>query len=831
MSNVRILIGFYERSKSFLAKRRNPSTLLLGLTLSLSTSPLQASQYFDINDLDHAAFVSDAQIHAEEHSLMELIESDLRFFKQHPSNIMSSAQIIYSIIKSQNIEEINLPGYGLVPVYSIFSRTNQITDGRRIIGQYEGIKAVVDSIESQARGDKTGRTVPLLVGTHGTGKTEFRTIIEAALKNLTRSNSKYYMHEISWDVDSLRDIPDVDYHIKTCQTKEMRSPLHSSPVSILPKVIKDKIRQLSASIVQAEIGTFPVAEMDPDPLSKYIRDKILTYYLSSSDEYVTSHLNELGIEKLNNSFLPLDEVKILDQYMKIRRVILGEPGTVPKIDAQGDDIDYQGLIMSENPIFRMIEGPSGVWSWNYNGLVLSGSRNFIFLDEFFRNPIELRDMFLGIMESREVSRGGSPSVPIDSVIVAATNSVSLDHAKGDGKSDAQINRLRPIKFEWSVKPLEIAKTIMYMNGKGMRMSPLNGDSSSYSEDQFEAADLDALFPEPLIGTPIKTPDRRYKLVYGEGSDAVHISPHALMFMANFIAATRFNTNVAEAKALRQGQQIIEDPIFRDPLARLQVYNGELRLQSSQYKELYNLNKNLNEGSTGISARVVGRWFSEAIIEAKQDANNDTLTPSVLKTVYDRLANEGSLEIDSVETRLRWDAIMNQVIIGVLVPKFQADIYTSLYEDGRSEEIYQEIMSEIVILSQDDQAQTYERNGQSCQIDHKRLKKISDLYKEQTGRQLAYDQISRFYMNQISSNFKTVPDEDVIKAIHRYLAESLNALVSVKNLADFAERRNGSKEVSSKYRSLESTLINKLGYNKKSIAEALKIIKTFEQKSK
>ena len=320
-----------RKSKIFVKKMVNQKLLAAGLMIApcyLSTLPAFAS-YLEVKE-DTEFEISDYHISTEEHSLLDVVGEDLAFLRKYPTNVMTAAQIIYAMILDQGMESKHIPGYGHIPVYHLFSKNNPVSDGRQIVGQFEGIKAVVDGIEAQARGSKAGVKVPLLVGIHGTGKSEFRTVIANALKNMTRKkeHEKFHVHEISWQIAALKDIPGVGNYIKTIQEEEFRSPLHSSPISILPTAYKKAIKKLSEEIIADMIGPYPVFDMDPDPISKYVRDHILNYYMTSNDEYVTERLELLDIKKSKSGrFSALDEIKILDQYVKIRRVILGDPGT------------------------------------------------------------------------------------------------------------------------------------------------------------------------------------------------------------------------------------------------------------------------------------------------------------------------------------------------------------------------------------------------------------------------------------------------------------------------------------------------------------------------
>ena len=830
-------------------------TILLFLTFNVQTHILQASDhsahidnqdsiYINLNDTDNSnSDYDDYKINLEEHSLLELIKSDRSFLKKYPTNIMSSAQIIYAMIISEGVESQLIPGYdGSVPVYKIFSSDTAVTDNRRIIGHLEGIKAVVAGIKSQAKGSKTGVRVPLLVGTHGTGKSEFRNVIANALKNFTRSNDKknFHMHEISWKVNELLNIPDIKNLISITKESEMRSPLHSSPFSILPQVYKDRISTQSNDILTINGEIFPYIEMQPDPISKDIRDAILRHFQSIRDEYTNNVLETLGVEyKQDKDFSPEDEVRILSHYMVIRRVIMGEPGTVPLIEAQGDEVDYQGLIMGENPIIRMLKGASHPWSWDYRGGVLSGSRNLIFLDEFFRNESALRDVFLGIMESRVVTKSGAaPVVPLDTVIIAATNSANLDDVKVDPKSHAQINRMRTIPFEWNIHPVEIAKILLYMNEKGMKMKSLKEEEQLSEIDhydyqgKFEAIDVDKLFPKVDYGKKILTPDARYNLIYGsQEEDAVFISPHSIMFMADFIAATRMNTNVNEARSLKGQEQVIDDTIFKDVITRLKVLKNELNILASHQKELYELSIQLREGSFGLSSRVAATWLSEALEEARQEENDNTLTPVVLRKVFDRLAYEGSLEVPNEATRLKWNALMDRVIKNILVEKLRNDIYSSFHNDGKADEIYEEIIREILSLSEDEEAKEYiGPNDQKMIIDKERLQKVGEIFKEKTGQSLAIQRIATFYLQQQSDSKNSSKNANLLGAINEYLATSLDRYITVKDLLNFAEKNSGSTSVRKQYKSVESVLVNNLGYNKRSILDALRVIKEDKERS-
>ena len=145
------------------------------------------------------------------------------------------------------------------------------------------------------------------------------------------------------------------------------------------------------------------------------------------------------------------------------------------------------------------------------------------------------------MQSRVVSRGGSPCVPLDAVMIAATNSANLVRAQANQEALAQINRMQLIPFEWAINPGEIAKILLYTTGLPMRMLKLEGASDVVADGEelvdertYKPIDIDQIFPDPVLGEPIKTSDRRFKLIYGgEDEDSgVFIVPRTLMFWAD-----------------------------------------------------------------------------------------------------------------------------------------------------------------------------------------------------------------------------------------------------------------------------------------------------------
>ena len=749
-------------------------------------------------------FTQDRAIQFDNHSILELWDEDgsIPFLERHPSSVLSAAQILYALIKQEGVGVKIITGRGPVGVYNLFSGGSYLSQ-RRIIGQYEGIERVVESIKAQAMGSRSGNSVPLLVGTHGTGKTEFQKIVKHSLREATRSIPKFYIYELAWRTDRLKMIPNLSSITMT--DSEIRSPSHASPVSILPMEMQRSILEKMAPTVEKMLGFKASVDLVPDPMSAKFVEEIMAYVMdkdTAKDALRASILESSGLPIELEEFSSKDFLRVLDYFVTIRRVIFGEGNTTPLLTCQGQEIDWGGLFMTENGLKRTLDGPASVFSWHYNGVVVGSNRSFLFLDEYFRNVPDLWNVYLQIMESRETARGASPTVPIDTVIVAATNSASLDRVKKDEQYNAHLDRMSEIPFEWPIKPTEIAQVLLYMvENSTLMMSPLNQyEPGSNEEEQasYQKIDLDLLFPETKAGHPEITPDRRYRLRLDDQERGVEISPHSLMFMANFIAATRISVSPKSIKDTKTGGGNLGEAIYFDPMLRIKAMNNEIALSESQKRELYVTSKSLREGSFGMSARSAGRWFMGAILEAKKSIHQNTVTPLLLRNVYKQLALENALEIPK-GSEDEWSRLMNMVERSLLVPNFERDIYVSLKDDTMLDDIYDEILHEIVALAMDPQATTYDSpNYQKGFIDKKRLEKIEAYYTEKTGRSLDYQQISALWLDQpgmldFNCN-KSARNQFLLDAIASYLASSLDVLVTFKKLLQSVSLENRNPEV-------------------------------------
>src|SRR5690606_2842596 len=145
----------------------------------------------------------------------------------------------------------------------------------------------------------------------------------------------------------------------------IKAVLDDSPVLLLPKEIRDSVIAMGNDAVLKMTGgsqeAMPYLELNPQ--DEGIRRALLMHYRNQRDRDLTSE----------------EIVAILNHHTKLRRVVWDESsGTLPVIDAQGDDVDLAGIFLASNPVMRVTHGPSHLFSWEPSK-VLKGHGNVVFL--------------------------------------------------------------------------------------------------------------------------------------------------------------------------------------------------------------------------------------------------------------------------------------------------------------------------------------------------------------------------------------------------------------------------------------------------------------------
>lgn len=789
-------------AKDDLAKRTRPEDVKLDLELLASVSQYDKSDTI-------------SEILGERRSLMEFLVADTKrnIAVNSPFTIMNAAQRMLALIYSQGKEQVRLQLTGEpIEVYPFFSSGRSITNGFRVVGNEKAIAEFVDNLKAQAKGDRSGASVILLVGSHGTGKSETLKLLGTGAEKLTsQTDAKYASYTFEWT--NLGDIPELHRFIPSTTTNgittysNIEAPLGDSPFVLLPSEIQSEVVKAARASATALIdGMTPSPFAEPDPISRFIRNEIIQHYAKVNGRQPNA----------------LEIVRLLDKHTIVKRQILGQNyGKMPLIDVQGNDIDVAGLFMAPNPVVRFAAGagPAHPMAWYLNGKFLQGGHGTaVLVDEILRNNAEFQNLILSSFESRRISVGGAPTVQFDSVLIAASNTASLSDVKSDDRGAAFVDRFKITPMRWSVFPGEIAQLLLAMKG-----SELHQQSLADEDAPIVKGNIDELLPRTQGASKTQIPDYRYRLFFGEGPQKVQIAPHTLMMMAEIIAATRMEMDPAKAEKEVQGKYLTSH-LFRNPIDRLRLYEGaKPEVQPDEIRELTDAAILLKQGENGISARDAGRWLTEAITAASKDRAEYTLTPGIVLKTFRSMLKTGSITYPSTKVRLQWEELAREVVSQLLIPRLNHDISRALANGDRVvNDAYFDVLEEIFALHTNPEAMTYmsPKTGQETPIDRVRMQAVREIYQQRNGRALSISQISLFHARQnTTSDIGKVPDDALLDAVAAYHAALNTQIVGFPALVEYERTGTGSDDVKWAHQSLVSAL-QKMGYNKMAMRDAL-----------
>lgn len=771
----------------------------------------------------------------ESHSLASIVDPNpaTNLIAKHPLVAMSAFQRAYawSIYKGQ--KRIPDPRWraGKVTIYPVFSTRSPETGGRKIVGQYEQIQTVVDYFRAGSRGDGSTSKMPLFTGPAGTGKTELLSILALVARNLAMNNPQYFLYTFEWkdlhNIPVLRDLigakrdRDGNY-----SSEPRRSALQRSPLVLLPHGLQKKVLEVAKASVVDMIGYEPRPMLNMDPQDEEIRNAVLQHALSTK---AIPDLSEANV------------VKALSEYVTIRRRMFVGGKEFPIIAAQGRDVNYNQLFTGENAPVMVTRGSDNAFAHHLNGKVLAGDGGPLLLDEFFRNPEALRDVFLGVVESRRVDRGGAPPVHLDSVILGATNDESLEQASGLGTAKAHIDRSAKIPMRLSTHPVDIAETMLVMKGSDpaypatLLMKKLDAPQKLLPGEEALArtvvntdptpADLDEVFAIPQNGEAMRGPDGRYVFSVSMGAVArpVLISPHTLMYIAYTVAATRMKTDGAAARELGNFG-VVKESFFTDPVTRIRVLMDKLELKGPQKQELKQLTDLLKEGDSGMSNRDAANiWLTRAIEEASRAENEFTLTPRLAQKVFRDLLDKGTITYRGHEERTRWIELDAEVINNLIIPELKEDWSLAMsHGSGAVEGIYSEIMGEIMAISESAGATHYESDdGVTRAINYPRFLEIQRAYQEINQQILAPSEVINFRARYAVDQKRR--HDGLWKAVTAYVVGNTMKNVSIAAMEQYMRTGHGEAETEAKFGDMRDVFINQLGYNERSLKEAISLI--------
>lgn len=743
----------------------------------------------------------------ESHKLTDLLDPNpaTNLAVLHPSVVMNAAQRAKAWLHYKKPYYTPVAPYFLTPVrvFPVLSDGVPEANGKRLIGQYLPAEAFGNYIDRAAAGDGSSSKMPLFVGPPGTAKTEFLNILNALANTLQTRVPDYFNYSYEWR--GLEAVPELKPIVVAFGSEEqggqyhfpLACPLGDSPFVLLPEKAQEKLIALATPRVRSLIGLAPTPWRPMCPHCQYVANKVLAY-----------EARTLGKANLTVK----ETVEALSKYVHITRRVIGRGGKVPKIDAQGKDVDYAGLFVSPNPLVKSIAGPDNPFSYFLNGKIAGMHGGIGCFDEYWRNDPALRDALLELVENKIISRGGSVALPLDMVVVGASNSESVAKAIETQQARAQRDRTSPHPMPYSLVPHEVAKTALHMkNSKQLEALPLAVAADAPAPTPGPVS-LDELFPMAKSGIPAEGSDRRFKLWVKDGDRRVHLSPHTLLYMSEVTAATRFNIDIEQAAKL--GNKMAASSIFRSPIQRLKVLMGKLPATPSELRELEEISEHLGEGNSGVSMRDSANiWLTASIAEALKPGNGDCLTPSLARRVFIKLLREGAIQCPSFEKQVEWTKLADEIAFKLLLPAIDEDVELATGgADGRAEAVYDEVRAEIEALDDDPNAREYRgAEDEVRSINHERLEAIRTMFREEHGRPLASDFLVKFHASPAANRGVVRRHDGLMTVIRRYLAEAARKSVGSAELARVLASGSGDATTREFADRVQHAMVHKLGY--------------------
>lgn len=753
----------------------------------------------------------------ERHSLAALFSPNdaENLVVQHPFMVLSAPQAFWMIISEAGVTEVPNPrtGLGRVMKSNLFSRGAGLTNGRIIIGQEWAISRFMATVRAQARGSKSSKSTPLLMGIRGTAKSELLEILKAALHTANLTNPRYFNY--TFEFVGLDQIPSLRQHLRS---DEKRSQISDSPITILPKQLQDLLIQKMAPSVRTAIQMDPLPKRNPDPQSKFYVDSILEHYARER-----KHSLDVG-----------EMIEVLDKHIVIRRAVLGTDNNAPIIPAMLRDVDEAGLFMSKNPAIALEYGAGHPLAWNY-GRVPQGNRGITAWDELLKNDPSFLRKLLTLLQSKRLQAAGGPELDLDTLMVASTNTEDVEAERERNPESPLTDRFTKVIMNLLIEPHLIAKGVAYEQ-RDLEARKLGDKDAKFKPVRGELVH-DIFMDRERPTQPVQTSDRRYALQLDMKGTTIHIAPHTLMFMGMVVALTRMQFDPSKLKKLEGTFPNVkwEDPILRDRVSRLKAITGQMQVEQAKLIELWNVSKVANEGGFGMSHRDVERWWELAVDEAQRDNSGNAITPMLLKRllaegIKDKILVDGDLEKGALLIKYA-DIVFNEFT----KPEMLADMNLAVMGGPKNEvlgQIYDEVIAEIMAIDQDPEAKSYLGPlGEPKGLNRERLKDIMDLYKKETGRPLSISEVATMTMafNRASQNgsLELPRNQSLMRSIQQYHSQAVQRAENVQmvRLLSIARGSAPNAKPLEKARASEflSVLKDDLGYNEESAQRALEVV--------
>lgn len=754
----------------------------------------------------------------EEYPFDALISSnpETNLAVKFPTIVMDVNQIALHVIKKHPMRRIKDPTYPIVThnYFPTFSAGVPETGGAAIIGQFEAVQRFVDYVELRASGQALDNAL-MFAGPAGTGKTEFMTITDRAIANLSSTEPEYYQWTFKFvNLEGVKELkPIIDDETGELLVKYPPD----SPLTLLElaPTLKRKVVGMASGKVKSLIG------YGPRPWS-HLHPQVQTILM-----YLAA--NKMRTEKHGQALTEQDYVDLLRKHVRIVRNYNDPRRPGVTVDYQGEHPEPSSLFGSENPMTIWSYGKANPLSWSLDGLVMRMQGRPGTFDELFRNKGDVLNFLLKVIQSGVAEVNGAPATYLNILPIAASNDESIVNAKENGPIKALLNRFMIEPMRAHVHPVLTAETAFFMSadrrvGDIYSMRKLNDPDAT-----LEPAQQKTVFTEPNEKGEVKGPDGRVALYYTP-SDSVKIliAPHTLELLGLTVASTRLEL---DPKKIEKLPHKLEDlaanmDALMNPSTRMKVIRRDVQVQGAILKDLRDVMFGLREGEKGISARDAKRWLLNTLTRARNEGHT-AVTPVTLDRVFGEMIVKGEFEDIGSDIAARWARIHAKIKVDFVAPALRADVQAIVGGDaGLVDKLYFEITQEILAkASRTDVDRWSDGTGESHPIDEERLKEIAKIYEALNNEPFNFAALKSYI---------TAPGGNVYgplkQTVEQFLLQKELSTAAMTELLDYFAGKAVSEETRVRGAQAEVAL-EKFGYDRYSFGQALRFIRDLQYELK
>lgn len=749
----------------------------------------------------------------------------------HPSSVLSAPQVLYRVIHSLPSRTILDPEYRThrVKVYPVFHGEHELLKDSLIVGQYEAISDLVDSITMLASGGKGGK-VPLLVGPGGTGKTEMATVLTKIESQLAQKDPEFFRYTYEWV--GLENIPSnrplVTNLGDSSKALVLRAQTNDSPFTLLRHDLQDEVMQISHKAIEAKVGIAPNAWRHPNPRDQKILESIFEYEYPEIAEGHNS-INDLTREQY---------LAVLSKYVRVVRNELPFSESQPTaiIRNKGENPDYSKLIADTDLRLRLYYKTDDARLYNFNGELLKSSHGIYVFDEYFRNPIELLEKTLELFQNHTIE-GDSLPVKLDAVGMLTSNDESVEKAKKKGAIAAVLSRLKVIETPWNIHPYQIAKAALVSQGLNtFYMRPLEHEEGTTSD--WKPIDINQVYTEPMRADTterILGPDGRFQVGCNYKGQRILIAPRTLEMLGLVASASRLSVEPEKMEQYWNELNVISanTNYYVNVKSRLDVIMGNVDPETALRAELYKVKTLTKEGHTGMGSRPVMEWLERALALASETPTR-TLTPRILDRALEEMAKDpkalGLEGITRANFLLRWKLVKMEFVL----PELLKDVERIATGDGhRAERIYDEVVSDMIALSSNKDATHYtpDDGGNQVVIRHDRLNEVKAIYKQLYNKELV-DGVIMVHLKNSRGSAKVSRSPELLAAITKWLMQRDSSVSeTITQIVNYYDgKAEPSRELERKIENIHNRLYA-FGYDEASFKDVLFFIQQLQTSNK